>query len=66
MTNILVATSCLFNSLIRGAKRYEMFSSRCYRCKWTVPMVILDAIFGANHCKECWEFERDNFDGIQD
>lgn len=65
MNIILVAVSCLFNALV-GGRRYEMISSRSYRCNW-IPMIwLLDLIFGVNHCKECYEFERDNFDGIQD
>jgi hypothetical protein len=27
---------------------------------------IPDLVYGERHCYECYEFERDNFDGIQD
>jgi hypothetical protein len=60
-----VAFSCLLNAILFG-KRYEMLSSRSYRAGWTAAIWMLDAFFGAGHCKRCWEFERDNFDGIQD
>jgi hypothetical protein len=62
---ILVAISCLTNAIL-GGKRYEMLSSRSYRCRWKTMVAILDLVFGAGHCAECYYFERDNFDGIQD
>lgn len=65
MKHVPVATSCLVNALL-GGKRYEMLSSRAYRCEWTTMIAILDLVFGEGHCEECYEFERDNFDGIQD
>lgn len=63
--NLSVATSCLLNALL-GGKRYEMLSSRAYRSSWVYSVAILDWWFGELHCKRCYEFERDNFDGIQD
>lgn len=60
-----VAFSCLLNALL-GGKRYEMLSSRSYRCRWEVAWSLIDKAFGEGHCKKCYEFERDNFDGIQD
>jgi hypothetical protein len=65
MKNVPVAISCLTNALI-GGKRYEMLSSRAYRCNWVYAIAVLDGIFGAGHCLDCYHFERDNFDGIQD
>jgi hypothetical protein len=65
MKNVPVAISCLTNALI-GGKRYEMLSSRAWRCDWVYVIAVLDSIFGAGHCKDCYEFELDNFDGIQD
>jgi hypothetical protein len=62
---LLVAVSCLFNALLAG-KRYEMFSSRSYRCGWTVAVKLLDRVFGAGHCEACYQFELEKFDGIQD
>jgi hypothetical protein len=61
----MVGTSCLSNAII-GGKRYEMLSSRAYRCRWNFAIGILDWWFGDLHCKNCFEFERDHFDGIQD
>ena len=62
---VSVATSCLLNALL-GGKRYEMLSSRAYRCAWNYPVAFLDWWFGELHCQKCYEFERDHFDGIQD
>lgn len=64
LNKLMVATSCLANALL-GGKRYEMLSSRSYRCKWAIERPI-DWVFGKGHCKRCFEFERDAFDGIQD
>lgn len=60
-----VAFSCMLNALLAG-KRYEMLSSRSYRCQWFVAIVLIESVFGHGHCKKCYEFELDNFDGIQD
>jgi hypothetical protein len=65
MKNVPVAISCLTNALI-GGKRYEMLSSRAWRCDWWLVIAVLDGIFGDLHCYDCYHFERDNFDGIQD
>jgi hypothetical protein len=56
MNTVLVATSCLTNALL-GGKRYEMLSSRSYRCNWVVMVALLDLIFGQEHCQDCFEFE---------
>lgn len=56
MNTLLVAISCLFNAMI-GGRRYEMLSSRAYRCNWVFVVAILDSIFGKGHCQECYEFE---------
>lgn len=72
--NVIVAASVWCNAVI-GGKRYEMFSSRCWRRAvmdnntnlfWCLPMALLDMLFGTNHCRNCYFFERDHFDGIQD
>lgn len=64
--NILfVSISVLTNAILAG-KRYEMLSSRAYRCNWWYTILALDWWFGDGHCQSCYEFERDNFDGIQD
>jgi hypothetical protein len=60
-----VAISCLLNALLAG-KRYEMLSSRSYRVGWSHAVRLIDGAFGEGHCKKCYEFERDNFEGIQD
>jgi hypothetical protein len=65
MNTVAVATSVLANALI-GGKRYEMLSSRAYRCNWTYVIAVLDGIFGAGHCLDCFHFELTHFDGIQD
>jgi hypothetical protein len=65
MNTVAVATSVLTNALI-GGKRYEMLSSRAWRCDWWLVIAVLDWIFGDLHCYDCYHFERDNFDGIQD
>ncbi len=62
---IPVAFSCLVNALV-GGKRYEMLSSRAYRCRWAWTIAVIDWWFGAGHCESCYMFELDNFDGIQD
>jgi hypothetical protein len=64
-TIIPVAISCLLNAIL-GGKRYEMLSSRSYRCKWKWAIWLIDGIFGKGHCESCYQFELDNFDGIQD
>lgn len=33
---------------------------------WIVINKIIDTILGGGHCRACYEFERDNFEGIQD
>jgi len=65
MNTVAVATSVLANALI-GGKRYEMLSSRAYRCGWKTVIDIPYLVYGERHCQECYEFERANFDGIQD
>jgi hypothetical protein len=60
-----VAISCLVNAILAG-RRYEILSSRSHRCQWTFAVAVLDWIFGRGHCRECYQFELDNFDGIQD
>ena len=65
MNTVFVAASCLVNALL-GGKRYEMLSSRSYRCNWLVMVTILDTMFGKDHCRDCYQFELDHFDGIQD
>ena len=66
-----VAFSCLLNAVL-GGKRYEMLSSRSYRCEvgspmlWSVVRRLIDRVFGAGHCEGCYQFELENFDGIQD
>jgi len=65
MNTVLVAISCLCNALLLG-KRYEMLSSRSYRCNWLAMIAILDTMFGKGHCQQCYQFELDHFDGIQD
>ncbi len=65
MNNAAVALSCFINATLCG-RRYEMLSSRSYRCDWVVAVKVLDWFFGKGHCQACYEFERDNFEGIQD
>ena len=65
MNTVGVAISCVCNALLFG-KRYEMLSSRSYRCNWFVMVIVLDTILGKGHCQQCYQFEVDHFDGIQD
>jgi hypothetical protein len=65
MKNVPVAISCLTNALL-GGKRYEMLSSRAYRCNWVYVIAVLDGIFGQGHCLDCYDFELTHFDGMQD
>jgi hypothetical protein len=65
MNNVAVALSCLVNAML-GGRRYEMLSSRSHRCGWSLVVFVLDGVFGKGHCQACYEFERDNFEGIQD
>ena len=65
MKHVPVATSCLVNALL-GGKRYEMLSSRAYRCSWVYVIAVLDGVFGQGHCEDCYEYELDIFYGIRD
>ena len=58
--NLLVCASRFLNTLL-GGKHDEMLSSRVYRERIWVGVIIIDAIFfwEKNHCLECllWEIE---------
>lgn len=60
MHNISLSTSILLNSCIRGSRRYEMLSSRAYRCGWWPVVAVLDVGFGVvcgdwDHCRVCYK-----------
>lgn len=58
--NLLVCASRFLNTLL-GGKHDEMLSSRVYRERIWLGVIIIDAIFfwEKNHCLECllWETE---------
>lgn len=58
--NLLVCASRFLNTLL-GGKHDEMLSSRVYRERIWLGVIIIDAIFfwEKNHCLECllWEIE---------
>lgn len=39
----------------------EMFCSRAWRNNWKI-VSFLDFVFGKDHCKECYEWEKDHYD----
>ena len=66
--NLAVSLSILLNALLAG-KRYEMLSSRAYRCDWWFAASIIDwwfwLLFGEPaHCQVC--FERQRTEGVYD
>lgn len=63
-----VAISILLNAFLAG-KRYEMLSSRVYRCEWWFIHLLIDLWFEVlfdedNHCQMC--FETQAREGIYD
>ena len=66
--NLAVSYSILVNAIV-GGMRYEMLSSRAYRCGWWGMVAVLDVTFGIvfgdwDHCRECYETQR--LQGIYD
>lgn len=68
VTNIAVSYSILVNAIL-GGMRYEMLSSRCYRCDWWFAVSLIDWWFEVvfdddDHCQDCYDKQRD--EGIYD
>ena len=67
-----VAVSRLVNALLFGYSG-EMLSARAYRLRnksffWGVTMEVLDTVFfwQLEHCKGCYEFEKNGLDRPKD
>ena len=59
VTNIAVSYSILVNATL-GGMRYEMLSSRAYRCNWTVVGYGINYWFNLafseqEHCRLCYQ-----------
>jgi hypothetical protein len=61
-TRCLVCISQTTNVVIFNGYPDEMLSSRCYRSDWQCLQFILDSILGKDHCKECYEWEKNRID----
>ena len=67
MSNYLATNSVHFSVAINGiigGMRYEMLSSRAYRCGWWVVVAVIDAWFEVvfddlDHCLDCYDKQRD-------
>lgn len=66
LNKLAVSLSITANAMLAG-KRYEMLSSRAYRCGWWPLVALIDAWFELvfddfDHCREC--FEKQTIEGI--
>lgn len=66
--NIAVSLSITANTVF-GGKRYEMLSSRAYRCEWWLVVAMIDTLFelvfdDLDHCLDCHDKQHD--EGIYD
>lgn len=62
VTTIAVSYSIIINAIV-GGMRYEMLSSRAYRCGWWFTASLIDWWFELifdedDHCKNCFELQR--------